>query len=91
MSEFFFDDSKGHTYRNELDERRPVYRPRISPGKVTLTSRIVRAVPLATNNDHPAQIPPQAAAPIQRKAETSMQSEPGADSEMSAWDIAFRP
>ena len=91
MSNYFFDDFKDHAYKYELDEHRTVHRPAISPGKVTLTSRIVRAVPLAANSHQSTQTAQPTIAPVQRKAETPMRSDPGADSEMSTWDIAFRP
>ena len=91
MSDYFFDDSKDHAYRDERDEPGPDDRPAISPGKVTLTSRIVRAAPLATAHHQSAQKPSPTAAPVQREARTPLQLHPGAEDEMSAWDIAFRP
>ena len=90
MSRYFFDDSKDHDYEGEFERPRPIYQPAISPGKVTLTSRIVRAAPPATNNA-PAKSSQPSATPVQRKAETTPPIAPVIDSQLSAWDLAIRP
>ena len=91
MSRYIFDDSKDHDYDDELDQPRPIYQPAISPGKVTLTSRIVRVAPLATNNHQSAQTVQPSATSVQRKAEMTPSVAPIIDSKMSAWDLAIRP
>ncbi|MCG8423615.1 MAG: DUF4157 domain-containing protein [Proteobacteria bacterium] len=90
MSRYFFDDSKDHDYEDEFERPGPIYQPAISPGKVTLTSRIVRAAPPPTNNA-PAKSSQPSATPVQRKAETTPPIATVLDSKMSAWDLAVRP
>ena len=90
MSRYFFDDSKDHDYEDEFERPGPIYQPAISPGKVTLTSRIVRAAPPPTNNA-PAKSSQPSATPVQRKAETKPPIALVIDSKMSAWDLAIRP
>ena len=88
MSEIFFEDSRDHVY-NELDPHRPMYRPAVSPGKATLTSRIARSAPAGADGHLPTRPASSSAAPVQRKAVDEERSVPG--SGMSDWDIAFRP
>lgn len=88
MSEIFFEDFRDHVH-DELGPRRPMYRPAVSPGKATLTSRIARAAPAGADGHLPTRSSLASAAPVQRKAADEERSVPG--SGMSDWDVAFRP
>ena len=85
MSEFFFDDFKDYVNGDEFASRRR--RPPISPGKVTLTSRISRVARASITQPAKPVSPP--AAPVQRKAETH--SYRTSEVDKADWDLAFRP
>ena len=56
MSEFYFDDASSHEYDEELERRQGSNGSGVSPGKVSLTSRIARAAPSQGDHQQPEAV-----------------------------------